>query len=117
MILGTGHKVCVLGGGGVEGKLGGGETNYDICGGYETKNEWNTMSMINVTTGFYNTIYFQKIECMFLNVLGRKLQCSTVVFMKVSRSELISLTCLQPERSLITLFLPSGGSPAHLLLE
>ena len=62
------------------------------------------MSMINETTGFYNTIYFQKIECMFLNVLGRKLQCSTVVFMKVSRSEPISLTCLQPERSLITLF-------------
>jgi hypothetical protein len=72
--------------------------------GYETKNEWNTMSMINETTGFYNTIYFQKIECMFLNALGRKLQCSTVVFMKVSRSEPISLTCLQPERSLITLF-------------
>ena len=59
---------------GVEGKLGGGggyetnyltfggggyETNYDICGGgYETKNEWNTMSMINKTTDFYNTIYF-----------------------------------------------------------
>jgi hypothetical protein len=34
---------------------------------------------------------------MFLN------QCSTVVFMKVSRSERISLTCLQPEQSLITL--------------
>ena len=76
-----------------------------IVGGYETKkNEWNTMSMINETTGFDNAIYFQKIECMFLNVLGRKLQCSTVVFMKVSRSEPISLTCLQPERSLITLF-------------
>ena len=61
---------------GVDGKLGGGggggggyetnyltfggyATNYDICGGgYETKNEWNTMSMINKTTDFYNTIYF-----------------------------------------------------------
>ena len=69
--------MCVLGGGGgVEGKLGGGgyetndltfggggyETNYDIWGGgYETKNEWNTsMSMINKTTDFYNTIYFKK---------------------------------------------------------
>jgi hypothetical protein len=44
---------------------------------------------------------------MFLNVPNRKLQCSTVVFMKavVSRSEPISsLTCLQPEQSLITLF-------------
>ena len=42
---------------------------------------------------------------MFLNVPSRKLQCSTVVFMKVSRSEPISLTCLQPaEQSLITLF-------------
>jgi hypothetical protein len=65
---------------------------------------------------------------MFLNVTSRKLQCSTVVFlggsadlytpihplppvfMKVSRSEPISLTCLQPlsmlqpEQSLITLF-------------
>ena len=79
-------------------------TTFVGGGGYEIKNEWNTMSMINETTGFYNTIYFQKIECMFLNVLGRKLQCSTVVFMKVSRSEPISLTCLQPERSLITLF-------------
>jgi hypothetical protein len=27
-------------------------------GGYETKNEWNTMSMTNKTTDFYNTIYF-----------------------------------------------------------
>ena len=54
----------------------------------------NTMSMINETTDFYNTTYFQKIECMFLNDLGRNLQCSTVVFMKVSRSEPISLTCL-----------------------
>jgi hypothetical protein len=33
-----------------------------------------------------------------------KLQCSTVVFMKVSGSEPISLTSLQPEQSLITLF-------------
>ena len=41
---------------------------------------------------------------MFLHVPSRKLQCSTVVFMKVSRSEPISLTCLQPEQSLITLF-------------
>ena len=41
---------------------------------------------------------------MFLNVPSCKLQCSTVVFMKVSRSEPISLTCLQPEQSLITLF-------------
>ena len=41
---------------------------------------------------------------MFLNVPSRKLQCSTVVFMKVSRSEPISLTCLQPEQSLIMLF-------------
>ena len=39
-MLGTGHKVCVLG---VEGKLGGGggggggyETNYLTFGGYET---------------------------------------------------------------------------------
>ena len=32
---------------------GGYETNYDICGGgYEKKNEWNTMSMINETTDF-----------------------------------------------------------------
>ena len=42
--------------------FGGYETNYDICGGggggYETKSEWNTMSMINKTTDFYNTIYF-----------------------------------------------------------
>jgi hypothetical protein len=41
--------------------LGGYETNYDICGGggvYETKSEWNTMSMINQTTDIYNTIYF-----------------------------------------------------------
>ena len=68
--------------------------NYDICGGgYETKNEWNTMSMINKTTDFYNTIYFKKYR-MFLNVPSRKLQCSTVVLMKVSRSEPISLTCL-----------------------
>ena len=41
---------------------GGYETNYDICGGggggYETKNEWNTM--INKTTDIYNTIYFFK---------------------------------------------------------
>ena len=71
-----------------------------VGGGYDTKNEWNTMSMINETTDFYNTIYFQKIECMFLNVLGRKLQCSTIVFMKVSRSE----PGLQPEQSLIMLF-------------
>jgi hypothetical protein len=41
---------------------------------------------------------------MFLNVPSHKLQCSTVVFMKVSRSEPISLTCLQTEQSLITLF-------------
>ena len=41
---------------------------------------------------------------MFLNVPSRKLQCSTIVFMKVSRSEPISLTCLQPEQSFITLF-------------
>ena len=53
------------GGGGVETDyltFVGYKTNYDICGGgggggYETKNEWNTMSMINVTTDFYNTIY------------------------------------------------------------
>jgi hypothetical protein len=70
------HKVCVLGrrwgwewrvswgGGGDETNyltFGEYETNYDICGrgggGYETKNEWNTMSMINKTTDFYNTIY------------------------------------------------------------
>jgi hypothetical protein len=31
-----------------------------LGGGDETKNEWNTMSMINKTTDFYNTIYFQK---------------------------------------------------------
>jgi hypothetical protein len=31
------------------------------CGwGEETKNEWNTMSMIHKTTDFYNTIYFLK---------------------------------------------------------
>jgi hypothetical protein len=41
---------------------------------------------------------------MFLNVPSRKLQCSTVVFMKVSQLEPISLTCLQTEQSLITLF-------------
>jgi hypothetical protein len=40
---------------------------------------------------------------MFLSV-PNNLQCSTVVFMKVSRSEPISLTSLQPEQSLITLF-------------
>jgi hypothetical protein len=27
-------------------------------GGYETKNKWNTMSVINKITDFYNTIYF-----------------------------------------------------------
>jgi hypothetical protein len=70
--------------------------------------------MINKTTDFYDTIYFKKIECMFLNV-PNKLQCSTVVFMKVYRSEPISLTSLQPEQSLITLF--HSGSPARLLLE
>jgi hypothetical protein len=57
--------------------------------------------MINKTKDLNNTIYFKKIECMFLNVPS-KLQCSTVVFMKVSRP--INLTCLQPEQSLITLF-------------
>ena len=31
-----------------------------VGGGYETKNEWNTMSMINKTTDFYDTIYFLK---------------------------------------------------------
>jgi hypothetical protein len=69
-VLGTGHKVCVLEGWRVSWWVGGGydtnyltfggyETNYDICGGggYKTKNEWNTMSMINKTTDFYNTIY------------------------------------------------------------
>ena len=51
---------------------GGYETNYltfgggmrrittFVGGGYETKNEWNTISMINKTTDFYNTIYFFK---------------------------------------------------------
>ena len=29
-------------------------------GGYETKNVWNTMSMINKTTDFYDSIYFKK---------------------------------------------------------
>ena len=44
------RRITTFGGGG-----GGG-------GGYETKNEWNTMSMINKTTDFYNTIYtFKKI--------------------------------------------------------
>ena len=72
----TGGWRVSLAGGGYEKKyltFGGYETNYDICGrggGYETKNEWNTMSMINETTGFYNTIHFQKIECMFLNFLA-----------------------------------------------
>ena len=94
--------MCTGGGGGWGWRVG--DKLRHLLGGYETKNEWNTMFMINETTGFYNTIYFQKIECMFLNVLGRKLQCSIVVFMKVSRSEPISLTCLQSERSLITLF-------------
>jgi hypothetical protein len=32
-------------------------TTFVGGGGYETKNEWNTMSMINKTTDFYNTIY------------------------------------------------------------
>jgi hypothetical protein len=59
--------------------------------------------MINKTTYFYNTIYFQKIESMFLNV-PHKLQCTTVVFMEMSRPETFSLTSLQPEQSLITLF-------------
>ena len=27
-------------------------------GGTKQENEWNTMSMINKTTDFYNTIYF-----------------------------------------------------------
>ena len=45
-----------------------------VGGGYETKNEWNTMSMINKTTIQY---IFKKIECMFLNVPSHKLQCST----------------------------------------
>ena len=27
---------------------GGYETNYDICGGYETKNEWNTFKKSSV---------------------------------------------------------------------
>ena len=31
-----------------------------FVGRYETKNESNTMSMINKTTDFYNTIYFKK---------------------------------------------------------
>ena len=55
------------------------------------------MSMINKTTDFYNTIYtLKKIECMFLNVpIAVNCNCSTVVFLKVSRSEPISLTCLQ----------------------
>jgi hypothetical protein len=45
-------------------------------GGYGKKNDqWNTMSMINKTTDFYNTIYtLKKIECMFLNDPSRKLQ-------------------------------------------
>jgi hypothetical protein len=76
--------------------------NTTFVGRYETKNEWNTMSLINETADFYNTIYLKKIECMFLNVPSCKLQYSTVVFMKVL--EPISLTCLQPEQSLITLF-------------
>ena len=75
--------MCTVGGGGGRGyetnylTFGGYETNYDICGGEgdETKNEWNTMSMINKTTDFYNTIYtLKKMECMFLNVPSRKLQ-------------------------------------------
>jgi hypothetical protein len=64
-------------GGGGEGWRGN-ETNYLTFGGMrrittfggagdETKNESNIMSMINKTTDFYNTIYFKKIECMFLN--------------------------------------------------
>jgi hypothetical protein len=48
--------------------------------------------------------YTFKNRVYVLNVSSRKLQCSTAVFMKVSRSEPISLTCLQPEQSLITLF-------------
>jgi hypothetical protein len=59
------------------------------------------MSMINKTTDVYNTIYTIKNR---VYVPSCKLQCSIVVFMKVSRSEPISLTCLQPEQSLITLF-------------
>ena len=51
---------------------------------YEKRNASNSMSMINKTTDLYN-----KIECMFLNV-PNKVQSSTVVFMKVSRSEHIS---------------------------
>ena len=43
--------------------------------------------MINTTTDIYNTIYFKKIEYMFLNVPNKLVQCSTVAFMKVSRSE------------------------------
>jgi hypothetical protein len=94
-------------------------------GVYETKNEWKTMSMINKITTFITQYTLKKIECMFLNVTSRKLQCSGLggsadlyipihplppVFMKVSRSEPISLTCLQPlsmlqpGQSLITLF-------------
>jgi hypothetical protein len=52
-------------------------------------------------------------------VPSRKLQLmySTVVFMKVSRSEPISLTCLQPEQSLITLFYRRVAPLLVLLLE
>ena len=78
-------------------------TTFVGGGGTKQKNESNTMSTINRTTNFYNTIYFKKIVCVFLNV-PNKLQCSTVVFMKMSRSELIRLTSLQPEQTLITLF-------------
>jgi hypothetical protein len=38
--------------------------NTTFVGRYETKNEWNTMSMINKTADLYNTIYFKNIECM-----------------------------------------------------
>ena len=57
-------------------------TTFVWGGGYKTKNEWNTMSMINKTTDFYNTIYFKKIECMFLNVPSRKLQFKIFKFNK-----------------------------------
>ena len=71
-------------------------TTFVGGGGYETKNELNTMSMNNKTIDFYNTLQyiFKKSSLTFVNVPSRKLQCSAVVFMKVTVSEPISLTCL-----------------------
>jgi hypothetical protein len=44
-------------------------------GGYETKNEWNLCLRLIKLQTFIIQYTFKKIECMFLNVPNRKLQC------------------------------------------